>query len=300
MNHLYAFALLLAIPLVFAAARYLKDLDDAIPAWLVRSLLTGMGGGIAAFLIGPWLRPELTAIVPGVLVGTAVILVSRRAGEHDVFDGILTGGVVAVGFGLPLILGAHAPLRVLIALFLSGVVSGAVAAALIGRSTPAAATQGVTLIAALAAALAGQRVPEVADPLTVVSTLAALVALTAAGSVFWRSWAVASELREEAALGLLDTTLAARIAHPVRRMIPRGMSAEANRKVVRLAWALALEKRRQRSLDERQARLRQLEVMKLRMQLAETLRVIREIEFLSDAGRAGDGAGPSDTIAVKG
>jgi hypothetical protein len=75
------------------------------------------------------------------------------------------------------------------------------------------------------------------------------------------------------------------------------MSAEANRKVVRLAWALALEKHRQRSLDERQARLRQLEILNLRKQLAETLGVIREIEVLSETG---DDSSPSDTIAIKG
>ena len=297
MNHSYAFALLLGIPLVFAAARYLKDLDDAIPAWLFRSLSTGLAGGIAVFALTPWVTPAIARIVLGVLLGTAVVSVSRRAGEHDVFDGILTGGLVAIGFGVPLIFAARAPLALLVTLFLSGIFSGAVAAALIGRSTQWFMTNLLTVLVSITAVLAGARSPEIAEPLTVVSVLAVMAALAAAGSVFWRSGAVASELREESGLGLLDPALAARIAHPTRRMSPVRMSAEANRKVVRLAWALALEKRRQRSLDERQARLRQLEILNLRKQLAETLGVIREIEVLSETG---EDSSPSDTIAIKG
>jgi hypothetical protein len=297
MSHLYAFALLLGIPLVFAAARYLKDLDDAIPAWMVRSLSTGLAGGLVAFVLAPWVTPALSGVGLGILMGAAVFFVSQRAGEHDLFDGILTGGLVAVGFGVPLIVAAHAPLALLILLFLSGILSGAVAAALIGRSTPWLISHSVTVLVSVTAVLAGGRIPEIAEPLTVVSAMAVVAALAAAGSVFWRAGGVAAELREESLLGLLDPALAARIAHPTRRMSPVRMSAEANRKIVRLAWALALEKRRQRSLDERHARLRQLEILNLRKQLAETLGVIREIEVLSEAGEE---AGGSDTIAIKG
>lgn len=297
MNHSYAFALLLGIPLLFAAARYLKDLDDEIPAWLVRSLSTGLAGGIVVFLLTFWIAPAVSRIVLAVLLGAAVVFASRRADEHDVFDGILTGGLVAIGFGAPLIFSARAPLTLLVTLFLAGVLSGAIAAALIGRSMQGFTTHLLTGLVSITAVLAGARSPEIAEPLTVVSVLAVMAALLAAGSVFWRAGAVASELREEAALGLLDPALAARIAHPTRRMSPVRMSAEANRKVVQLAWALALEKRRQRSLDERHARLRQLEILNLRKQLAETLGVIREIEVLSETG---DDGSPSDTIAIKG
>jgi hypothetical protein len=154
-----------------------------------------------------------------------------------------------------------------------------------------------TMLVSVTVVLAAARRPELAEPLTAISALAAMAALAAAGSVFWRAGAVASELRDEAELGLLDPDLAARIAHPIRRMSSARMSPEANRKVVQLAWALALEKRRQRSLDERHARLRQLEILNLRRQLAETLGVIREIEVLAEAG---DPDSPSDTIAIKG
>jgi hypothetical protein len=297
MNHSYAFALLMAIPLVFAAARYFKDLDDAIPAWLIRSLSAGLAGGFVVFVLGPWITPPLSGLVLGSVIGAAVFFVSRRSREHDVFDGILTGGIVAVGFGIPLLPAARAPLALLVTLFLSGIVSGAVAATLIGRSAQGLATQMLTMLVSVTTVVAGSRLPEVLEPLTIVSLLALMAALVASGSVIWRSGAVASELSEEAKLGLLDSVLAARIAHPTRRMSPVRMSAEANRKIVRLAWALALEKRRQRSLDDRHARLRQLEILNLRKQLAETLGVIREIEFFSEAD---DHAGGSDTIAIKG
>lgn len=93
-----------------------------------------------------------------------------------------------------------------------------------------------------------------------------------------RRGVVALELRAEAELGILDREDAAILSHPIRRL-KFGMwkNREARREYVRVADTLAETKAAQRSMETSTARLKQLEVLRLRMRLRE----IEAVEFAS-------------------
>jgi len=81
---------------------------------------------------------------------------------------------------------------------------------------------------------------------------------------------VRAELRHEAALGFIDEEDVRATAHPLLRLGRAGWhDAEAHRAFVRMANKIALRKRQQRTRPEEIARLYQLEVIKLRMQMQE-------------------------------
>jgi hypothetical protein len=87
---------------------------------------------------------------------------------------------------------------------------------------------------------------------------------------------VRAELRHEASLGFLDDADVRRTAHPLLRHGGGGWTdRHAHREFVRLANEIALRKRRQRFRPDDVARLYQLEIMKLRMQIQEMSRIDR-------------------------
>ena len=107
-------------------------------------------------------------------------------------------------------------------------------------------------------------------PRTVAVESAALVPLLVILAVFKQWPSVRAELRHEAALGFIDEEDVRATAHPLLRLGRAGWhDAEAHRAFVRMANKIALRKRQQRTRAEEIARLYQLEVIKLRMQMQE-------------------------------
>ena len=87
---------------------------------------------------------------------------------------------------------------------------------------------------------------------------------------------VRAELSHEASLGFIDNADVRRTAHPLLRFGRGGWSdARAHREFVRLANRVALRKRQQRGRSEEAARLYQLEIIKLRMQMQEMSNINR-------------------------
>jgi hypothetical protein len=105
---------------------------------------------------------------------------------------------------------------------------------------------------------------------------AALVPLLIIATVFKQWPSVRQELNHEAALGFIDDEDVRPTAHPLRRLGRAGWhDAGAHREFVRIATRIALRKRQQRTRTETMARLYQLEVIKLRMELQEMARIDR-------------------------
>ena len=101
--------------------------------------------------------------------------------------------------------------------------------------------------------------------------------LLSAATVFARWRRVRSELAHEAAIGVMDARDVRTTAHPILRFTRSGWSdAAAHREFVRLANRIALRKRQQRNRPDDTARLYQLEIIKLRMQLREMANIERQ------------------------
>ena len=111
---------------------------------------------------------------------------------------------------------------------------------------------------------------------TIAVGIAALVPLIVVAAVFQQWPEIRAELRHEASLGFLDDADVRRTAHPLLRLGGGGWTdRHAHRELVRLANEIALRKRRQRFRPDDVARLYQLEIMKLRMQIQEMSRIDR-------------------------
>jgi len=123
-------------------------------------------------------------------------------------------------------------------------------------------------------------------------TVAAALPLIVVVATF-RQWPdVRAELRHESSLGFLSDRDVRTTAHPLLRLGRGGWAdRRAHREFVRLANRIALRKRQQRSRTDDVARLYQLEIIKLRMQIQQ-MSVIDHAVL--NAG-AGDG-GASDTM----
>ena len=94
--------------------------------------------------------------------------------------------------------------------------------------------------------------------------------------MFGRWPAVRRELDEESALGVVDAADVRPTAHPILRLGRGGWtSAGAHRGFVRVATRIALRKRQQRAHPEPVARLYQVEVIQLRMEMQEMARIDR-------------------------
>jgi hypothetical protein len=118
---------------------------------------------------------------------------------------------------------------------------------------------------------------------------AALVPLLIIVTMFKQWPSVRAELRHEAALGVIDDEDVRPTAHPLLRLGRAGWhDADAHREFVRIANKIALRKRQQRGRPEEVARLYQLEVIKLRMELQEMTRIDRamraQAESVTDPG----------------
>lgn len=119
-----------------------------------------------------------------------------------------------------------------------------------------------------------------------------------------RRWGVIRrELSDESRLGLFSDSDIERVAHPLRRLRRgKGENKDAHLRFVQLATSLAMRKRQQRMLPEAEARLMQLEIMKLRMELSEMTGYLSlpSAGHDSDESEATAPLDPSDRMVWKG
>ena len=257
---------------VVALADYFMSLDPNL--W--RAWRTPLAAGVVAgALLWPFGAHEIAA---GIVLSAAALYVRLTGRESEAVDGMLLGGCSGAAAAAVLLWRVDAVAECIAA----GAVAGygiTYAAFHVRERGKQIAIDVVTAVAAVAAAYAPRALLAAGlTPRAVDVAIAALVPLLVVAAVF-RQWPeLRAELRHEASLGFLDDADVRRTAHPILRLGGGGWTdRHAHREFVRLANEIALRKRRQRFRTDDVARLYQVEIIKLRMQIQEMSRIDREM-----------------------
>ncbi|HUP48439.1 MAG TPA: hypothetical protein VNA04_06590 [Thermoanaerobaculia bacterium] len=290
-----ALVLILAFLVAAAAVRYFRTLESDFWGASRNPLLAGAIAGVLVRFAAGEQALQVTALA---VMLTLAALYSRLTGEEsEPADGMLLGALSGAAASVALVVDGDQPLRAFAECLLAGAVAGygiTFAALHVAEKTRQILWDVVTAAAAMGAAWTPALLVRLGVPdRRIALGTAALVPLVVIGAVL-RQWPdVRAELRHEASLGFIDDEDVRPTAHPILRLGRGGWTdAGAHREFVRIANRIALRKRQQRARPDLRARLYQLEVMKLRMQLHQMSR----IEHAQSAGAAGEGQGASDTM----
>ena len=289
-----AFALLVAVSflLVLAGARWFKTLDTGV--W--RAWRTALPGGIAAGVI---LRLTGTnAIATGIVLTVTALYVRLTGEESEPSDGMIFGAAAGATTAITLIVLGGGNAIELAQCLLAGAAAGfgvTLAALHVGQKVQQLVIDTVTAVAAITVAAVPLVVRDQlrgVDSRTAGIAAAVLIPLLVVVTLFQQWSDVKAELSHEASLGFIGDADVRPTAHPMARLTRAGWSdPRAHRAFVRLATLLALRKRQQRNRSGDVARLYQLEIIKLRMQVQQMARIDRDVAIAS-AGQYE----PSDTI----
>jgi hypothetical protein len=257
-----------------AAAHFFKTLDtDLWPGWRT-SLAAGVVCGIALRVVN-----ITNPIVAGVLLTVAALYARHIGRESEATDGMLLGGVM----------GAVASLffldpRVSVSFIAAGAMAGY--GITFAASHVAAKPKQLLLDAVTAAVAVGAAwLPSIVNgnERRLLMIVASALPLLVVAAVFKQWPDIRAELRHEASLGFMDDVDVRRTAHPFLRLGRGGWAdARAHREFVRRANEIALRKRRQRGRPDEIARLYQLEIIKLRMQIQEMSSIDRDVRQRAD------------------
>ena len=269
------------------AVRFFKTLESATwEVWATPVIAGLICGAILRFTTdAPWLI--------GILLTLAALYVRLTGHESEPVDGMLLGAASAVAATIPLALDSDRPCLIFAECLVAGAISGfgtTYAAFQVTDKTRRALIDVITAIAAIGLAYG---VYFVAYDRIVAIAISALIPLIAIVTVF-QQWAdVRAELGHEASLGFIKNTDVRRTAHPLLRLGSGGWTdRKAHREFVRLANKIALRKRQQRNRPDDIARLYQVEIIKLRMQIQEMSKIDRDVVSATQSSEI-----PSDTMA---
>ncbi|HEX7152524.1 MAG TPA: hypothetical protein VF618_13635 [Thermoanaerobaculia bacterium] len=269
-----ALVLFSAFFLALALAHFFKTLDNGL--W--RDGRTPLVAGIIAGLILRFVTEDATLrlILIGVLLTAAALYVRLTGRESEPTDGLTLGALMGGAASIPLVFtgGDEAQLVRFAECVLAGAVAGYGVTFALSRVTDRLqqlAIDAATAVVATGAAYAPTFLIRAGVPeRRVVIGIAALIPLLLVAIVFKQWPGLRAELRDEAALGVIDESDIRSTAHPFLRLGRAGWhDAEAHREFVRVANRIALRKRQQRHRPDAIARLYQVEIIKLRMQLQE-------------------------------
>jgi hypothetical protein len=259
------------------AMHFFKTLDSGLgPAW--RTALA-MGVAVAAVLF--FVR-GLYPIAGGVALTLAALYVRHTGQETEAIDGMIVGSAMGASAAIPLVMTDAPVARMMAAMIMAGAVAGygitfAVFHVADKRRQIAfdAATAAAAIVVAWLPSIAARyRIPDRYTLFVVAGALPVIVIV----AVF-RQWPdVRAELRHEASLGFMSDGDVRATAHPLLRFGRGGWAdRRAHREFVRLANRIALRKRQQRGRTDEEARLYQLEIIKLRMQIQEMSRIDHDV-----------------------
>ncbi|HEY2322740.1 MAG TPA: hypothetical protein VGJ82_07725 [Thermoanaerobaculia bacterium] len=261
-----------------AAARYFKTLDTGFGHAAASPIVSGIASGVAIFIASRF--TDLHVIVTGIVMTVASMYVRHTGDESEAPEGMLLGALIGASAALPLAFTGENELRHFSECAIAGTIAGygvtfaqfhvtdRARQLLLDAITAAVAVAAAWLPAILERAGFRQR--------AVAIFVATAIPLLSAATVFARWRRVRSELAHEAAIGVIDAREVRTTAHPILRFTRAGWSdAAAHREFVRLANRIALRKRQQRNRPDDTARLYQLEIIKLRMQLKEMANIER-------------------------
>jgi hypothetical protein len=296
-----ALILIISFTALVAVTRYVKTLEGDFWGAARIPMIAGVVSGILIRLIDAS-TPRLHAIAIGVVLMIAALYVRLTGDESEPSDGMLLGGLTGAGAALPLIVNGDAELRAFSECTLAGAVAGfgiTLAVFHVANKFRQIILDVVTAAAAIAMAF----VPTVlarfgASENHVAFGTAALIPLLVTAAAFQQWPDIRAELRHEASLGFMDDEDVRPTANPLLRLGHGGWTdGQAHREFVRVANRIALRKRQQRHRPDDTARIYQLEIIKLRMQLQEMTRIDRMARSRrAGVSRNGDEV-HSDTIA---
>jgi hypothetical protein len=260
---------LLAFLAVLALVHFFKTLDaDLWHAWR-NPFAAGLVIGIALRLLN---LPHPIAL--GLLLTVAAVYARHTGRESEAIDGMLIGAAMGAAAALPFANPGIAAMAILAGAVAGyGITFAAFHVAerrrqLIIDAVTAGAAIGVAYLPSLA----------VGRERAVLVIVASAVPLVIVGAVFHQWPDVRAELRHEASLGIVTDADVRPTAHPLLRLGGGGWSDKrAHREFVRLANKIALRKRQQRDRTDDMARLYQLEIIKLRMQIQEMSKIDRDV-----------------------
>ena len=271
-----ALILVLSFLLAIAVVRFFKTLDNDFWHAVATPVIAGAGAGVLIRVVdlGPSLRP----VIIGITITIAALYARLTGEESEPADGMLLGAASGAAASIPLVINTDWELQA----FAMCVIAGAVAGYGITFAAFHVADKMKQLIldvVTAAIAVGAAHIPfvlsraGVRDARTAAIT-AAVIPLLAVVTVF-KQWAdIRAELRHEASLGFIDDGDVRPTAHPFLRLGRGGWNdPNAHREFVRIANRIALRKRQQRNRPEEMARLYQLEIIKLRMQLQQMARI---------------------------
>jgi len=275
-----------------AAAHFFKTLDNDIGTAWRTALAIGVGVAILLFLVR-----ALYPVVGGIALTLAALYVRHTGRETEAIDGMIVGSVMGATAAIPFVMTSVHAAGIIAALMLAGAVAGygitfAVFHVADKRKQIAfdVATAAAAILVAWLPSLGAQyRVSERHILLVVAIALPLIVVIAT-----FQQWPdLRAELRHEASLGFLRDRDVRAAAHPVLRLGRGGWAdRRAHREFVRLANRIALRKRQQRNRTDEEARIYQLEIIKLRMQIQQMGSIDRAVRNAS-AGEEGS----SDTMA---
>ena len=286
---LLALVLIVAFLVVIAAASYFKTLGAGLWSEARMPLVVGAlcGAGILFVKFVP------SFVTAGVLLTVAALYVRLTGRESEPADGMILGAITGAAAALPLVVFSdeHELLRFAECLLAGAVAGYGITFGLthvrdkLRQAAVDAATAALAVVAAWMPALL-VRFGRISERQIAIGA-ASLVPLLVVATVFKQWPSVRAELRHEAALGFIDEEDVRATAHPLLRLGRAGWhDAEAHRAFVRMANKIALRKRQQRTRAEEIARLYQLEVIKLRMQMQEMSGIDRRMRAASTGEHA--------------
>ena len=264
-----------------AAASYFRTLDSSLGRDSRIPLFAGaVAGGLIHFVPGP--------ITTGIILTLAALYVRLTGRESEPADGMTLGAMTGAGAAIALLLLGHDEIARFSECILAGAVAGygiTFGLTHVRDKTRQIAIDAVTMAVAIGAAWLPSLLAF--PPRQVAFAAAAILPLLLVATVFKQWPTIRGELRHEAALGVIDDEDVRATAHPFLRLGRGGWhDAAAHREFVRIANKIALRKRQQRGRREEIARLYQLEVIKLRMQLQDMTRIDRAMRAADLSSRA--------------
>src|SRR5262245_14320850 len=266
---LFTFIALAIFLIVLALVHFFKTLDaDLWHAWR-NPVAAGIVIGVALRLL------HVThPIAFGLLLTLAAVYARHTGRESEAVDGMLIGAAMGAAAALPFV----EPL-VAASAILAGAVAGygiTFAAFHVAERRRQLVIDAVTAIAAVGVAYVPSLIPIRERAMLIAVTIAVPAVILV---VIFRQWPdVRAELRHEASLGFMTDADVRPTAHPLLRLGAGGWSdRQAHREFVRLANRIALRKRQQRNRNDDTARLYQLEIIKLRMQIQEMSKIDRDV-----------------------
>jgi hypothetical protein len=283
-----AFVLIACASVALIVVRFFKTIDSNLWDVWHTPVASGLASGIVLRLIG-----TASPVTIGIVLTVAALYVRLTGRESEPIDGMLLGAASGAAAALVLVIQSESECRTLSECLIAGAVTGygtTFASFHVIDRVRRVLIDVATAIAAVALAYVPHFIHDDRDTAIVVAIVIPLIGI----ATVFQQWAdIRAELSHEASLGFIKDSDVRRTAHPLLRLGNGGWAdRKAHREFVRLANKIALRKRQQRNRPDDIARLYQVEIIKLRMQIQEMSKIDRDVISASASDEV-----PSDTMA---